>query len=363
MKTLSILTIPILTILYFPGLNGQLMDFDSLYQNDQAFKEQIDSRPEFQDLFHSDEVIKLSIESDFKNLIKRKYKGEYQPATFKYYLNDTVVVTREIKIKPRGNMRRKTCYFPPLMLNFPKKEAVINQIHDFDKMKMVLDCKRGNTYEQYLLSEYYAYKLYNIITDYSFRVRLFEITLIDTNEKMKDLKSYAYIIENVDQLAIRHNAIPIETQNIRDDYTDLNTLSNGYLFQYLIGNTDWSIPGKHNIEIIKSKDPTILTPHFIPYDFDYAGIVNTNYAVPDERLGIGTVRERVYRGVCIDESYIHKAVKNFLDSKEKIYALYNSSGMLDKNNLQSTLKYLDDFYEIIENDKTLRRNILEECRE
>ena len=170
MKTLSILTIPILTILYFPGLNGQLMDFDSLYQNDQAFKEQIDSRPEFQDLFHSDEVIKLSIESDFKNLIKRKYKGEYQPATFKYYLNDTVVVTREIKIKPRGNMRRKTCYFPPLMLNFPKKEAVINQIHDFDKMKMVLDCKRGNTYEQYLLSEYYAYKLYNIITDSELRI-------------------------------------------------------------------------------------------------------------------------------------------------------------------------------------------------
>jgi len=363
MKTLSIITVAILSILYCPGLHAQLMDFDSLYQNDQAFKEQIDSRPEFQDLFHSDEVVKLSIESDFKNLIKRKHEGEYQPATFKYYLNDTVLVTREIKIKPRGNMRRSTCYFPPLMLNFPKKEAVLKQVHDFDKMKMVLDCKRGDIYEQYLLSEYYAYKLYNIITDYSFRVRLFEITLVDINEKIKNLKSYAYIIENVDQLAIRHNAMPIETKNIRDNYTDLNTLSQGYIFQYLIGNTDWSIPGKHNIEIIKSKDPTILTPHSIPYDFDYAGIVNTNYAVPDERLGIQTVRERVYRGICIDESYILQAVKKFIDSKEKIYELYNSEGLMGKKNLQNTIQYLDDFYDVIENEKSLERHILKQCRE
>ena len=123
MKTLKTLLIPILIILSYPGLFGQHLDFDSLYQNDIAFKQQINSRPDFQSLFNSNDIIKLTIESDFKNLIKRKFRGEYQPAILKYYLNDTIVARREIKIKTRGNMRRSTCYFPPLMLNFPKKEA------------------------------------------------------------------------------------------------------------------------------------------------------------------------------------------------------------------------------------------------
>ncbi|MDZ7606934.1 MAG: hypothetical protein U5K79_15395 [Cyclobacteriaceae bacterium] len=140
-------------------------------------------------------------------------------------------------------MRRKTCYFPPIMLNFPKKEAVMNQIREFDKMKMVVDCKKGEMYDQYLLGEYYAYKIYNAVTDYSFRVRLVELTMTDSNDQMKSMTSYAYIIESIDQMASRLKAIPIETKNIRDPLTDLNTLAKGYLFQYLIGNTDWSIPG------------------------------------------------------------------------------------------------------------------------
>jgi hypothetical protein len=343
-------------------LVAQVYDFDSLYQNDATFKNTIEAEDLFQDLFASDNVIRLIITSDFKNLMKRKYKDEYQDAVLTYYFNDTIAATRSIEIKPRGNMRRHTCYFPPLKLNFPKKDALLEQIHDFDKMKMVMDCKRGETYEQYLLSEYYAYKIYNLITDYSFRVRLFELTLVDSSDKIKSLKSYAFIIEDIDMLAKRMNAITFEHQNIRDDHTNLETLANGYLFQYLIGNTDWSIPAMHNVTMIKSSDPSVVSPHFIPYDFDYAGIVNTNYAVPDEKLGIESVRERVYRGICIEDSYIVNAVEQFRQQKESIYHIYQSSGLLDKNNLRNTLHYLDEFYDILENDFKLKRNVLEQCR-
>ena len=360
-NTRLILIIILLGLVGFPVI-AQIHDFDSLYQHHLTFKQQVQSQPEFEDLFNSDEIIKITIKSDFKNLIKRKYKGEYQPAIFRYYLNDSVVVAREIKIKPRGNMRRSTCYFPPLLLNFPKKETVMKQMHEFDKLKMVVDCKRGNTYEQYLLSEYYAYKVYSLITEYSFRVRLFEVTLIDEQDKVKTMTSYAFIIENIEQLAERLNAIEIETKNVRDQYTDPTTLSYGYIFQYLIGNTDWSIPALHNIKVIKSSDPTKEQPYVIPYDFDYAGIVNTNYAVPDEHLGIEFVRERVYRGVCINEMYIQNSVKKFMEAKDKIYALYNDSEIIDKHNLQQTIRYLDEFYKLIENEFSLKRNILEVCR-
>lgn len=344
------------------SIYAQRLDFDSLYQHDKTYQQAIKSVYKSLDIFEQEEIVKISIESDFKNLVKHKFKDEYQPAILRYTVSDTVILRRDITIKPRGNMRRSTCYFPPLKLNFVQKEAIVKQIEEFDKMKMVVNCRRGETSQQYLLSEYYAYKVLNIITDVSFKVRLIEVTYIDTAEKYKSGTSYAYIIETIDQLAKRNNAIPFEAKNIIDKYINPECLANMYLFQYLIGNTDWSIPAGHNINMIKSLDPLQAKPFAIPYDFDYAGIVNTNYAVPDERLGIKSVRERVYRGVCMDEEVIKQGVANFIKSKEDIYSIYNNSGLLDKKVLSSTIQYLDDFYQIMESENALRRDILQNCR-
>jgi hypothetical protein len=341
---------------------AQHLDFDSLYHHDITYQQAIKSAYKTLDIFENEDAIKISIESDFKNLVKHKFKDEYQPAILRYQVSDTVVVTREITIKPRGNMRRSTCYFPPLKLNFPQKETVVRQIEEFDKMKMVVNCRKGETSQQYLLSEYYAYKVFNLITDASFRVSLIEVTYIDTGEKYKSGTSYAYIIESIDQLAKRKNAIPFELKNISDKNFDQECLANIYLFQYLIGNTDWSIPAGHNINMIKSSGPLQVKPLAIPYDFDYAGIVNTNYAVPDEHLGIESVRERVYRGICMDEDIIKRGVTNFIQLKEDIYKIYNSSELLDKKVLNSTIQYLDDFYQILESENAFRRNILQNCR-
>jgi hypothetical protein len=359
------LTFRLLSLLLITGLHpsfAQVHDFDSLYKNDKGFKQIFKSSADSKNIFDSEEIMNITIESDFKNLVKRKYKDEYQPAIFRYYPTDTVAVTRNITIKPRGNMRKGSCFFPPLKLNFAKKETVVKQMKEFDKMKMVLDCKRGNIYEQYLVSEYYAYKVLNILTDYSFRVRLIRVTYVDTSEKYKTAIRYAFLIENKEELAQRLNAIPIDNKNVKDTYTDVPTLANANLFQYLIGNTDWSIPARHNIQMIKSKDPMLSKPYVIPYDFDYAGIVNTDYAVPDENLGTKSVRERVYRGVCIPEAEIKKAAKHLIDKKEEIYLLYQDYELLDKNNNRNTLSYLDEFYRIIESENGLKRNILDACR-
>ena len=63
------------------------------------------------------------------------------------------------------------------------------------------------------------------------------------------------------------------------------------------------------------------------------------------------------------ESEIKDAVQHFLDIKDRIYALYQSTDLLDKNNTQQTLKYLDEFYTIIESKNGLKRNIIDSCRE
>jgi hypothetical protein len=339
----------------------QSYDFDSLFRHDESFRTAVRSRPDSNDIFNGTETLKITITSDYKNLIRRKYQGEYQPAILVYHINDTVDVRREIEIKPRGNMRRKTCYFPPVTLNFPKKEAVLPQIREFDKMKMVVECKKGETFGDYILSEFYAYRLYNFVTDYSFRVRLIELTMVDANDNMKSMTTYAFLIESVDQVAGRMNAVPIETQNVQDRLTEPGTLALCYLFQYMIGNTDWSIPGQHNIKLIKANDPSSFYPVAIPYDFDYAGIVNTEYAVPDERLGIQTVRERKYRGVCLDEKYMRAAAEKLISAKDRMLGMYESS-LLKPHLKRSALGYLDEFFAILEHEPKFKYSILEQCR-
>lgn len=345
-----------------PKLAAQIHDFDSLINNNESFEQIAEIVGDTLDIFNKEEVLQVVIESDFKNLIKRKYKDEYQDAIFTTMFNDSVRVVRTIKIKPRGVMRKGECFIPPLKLNFAKKDAYIKQLKYFDKLKMVLDCKRGDSYEQYLLSEYYAYKIYNLINDYSLRVRLLHVTYIDTSGKFKEITRYAFLIESIDQLAERHNSIEIEPKNIRDVRTNLDILADVYMFQYLIGNTDWSIPGDHNMYCIKSKDPQVFSPVVIPYDFDYAGIVEASYAIPDENLGTESVRERVYRGFCSVNKHAEHSVKKFLIRKQEVYDLYTKDQFLSKGNKRSTIKYLDEFYNILENEKSYKRNILGNCR-
>lgn len=352
----------VLLIVHAHKLSAQIHDFDSLRSHNKAFEELADQIGDTLDLYNSSEILKVTLISDFKNLVKRKYKDEYQDAVFKTMFNDTVQITRNIKIVPRGNVRKSTCFIPPLKLNFPKKKAFIKHMESFDKLKMVLDCKRGEIYEQYVLSEYYAYKIQNIINDYSLRVRMLLVTYIDQSGKFKETTKYAFILESIDQCAERHNAIRIETKNIKDINTNPQVLADAYLYQYLIGNTDWSIPAMHNIYLIKSNDPLNQKPYVIPYDFDYAGIVNANYAVADDLLGIESVRERVYRGVCIGDNELLRSRILFMDKKEEIFKLYESDTLLSKNNKRSTISYLDEFFNLIENENVFKRNILESCR-
>ena len=341
---------------------AQVHDFDSLYKNNDFFKQTIDVSPDTKDLFLVDNVMNVSIESDFKNLVKKKGKDEYQPAIFRYYLNDTVTLTRDITIRPRGISRKRVCHFPPIKLNFPKEKAVTKQMEEFSKLKLVSDCMKSGRAEQFVLSEYMIYKMLNIITDYSFKVRLIRVTYIDTGEKYKPDTKYAFLIENKNQMAKRLDAMAIDLKSIRDEYMEKTTLINTYIFEYLIGNTDWSVPGSQNIQFLKSNDPVMTKPFIVPYDFDLAGIVDADYAYPDPALPIKKVRERLYLGMCLPEEEIKDGLKIYLEKKDEIYTLYQNSELLDEENKRNSITYLNEFYEIIEKEDRLTRNILEACK-
>ena len=62
------------------------------------------------------------------------------------------------------------------------------------------------------------------------------------------------------------------------------------VFEYLIGNTDWSV----SIFTKLIASDSLSLPNAVPYDFDHAGIVSAPYPKPAEARQLISVRERRY---------------------------------------------------------------------
>ena len=125
------------------------------------------------------------------------------------------------------------------------------------------------------------------------------------------------------------------------------------LFQYMIGNTDWSIPKYHNIKLMVPKNDTLAKPYAIPYDFDYCGLVDASYAVPAEGLGIETVRERLYRGFPRSLDELQAAINVFQEKKESIMYYINHFELCSTKCRKAMVAYLDEFYKTVGNKKNI----------
>jgi hypothetical protein len=316
-----------------------------------------------QDPFQSDESIRIGLEFNMKKFIKEKNKGEKHEAILRYTNADGSLVEQEIQISSRGNFRKNHCYFPPVKLNFKNTEIEDEYMNDIKSLKLVTHCKGGETYQQYILKEYLVYRMFNILTDNSYRVRLIEIEYVDSQQKKKPFSRYGFIVESNDHLASRIDAVRIEMEGIPTWLTDTYQVNLMTMFQYMIGNLDWAIANLHNIRLFKEKDLQKPKPLAIPYDFDYCGMVNTYYAVPPEGQNIKSVRERVYRGYCLNSEEEYQVYFNvFLEQRNAIYLLVRNCSLLEKRHRDEMLNYLDEFYQIIENPVLMRRQIINNCR-
>jgi hypothetical protein len=309
-----------------------------------------------------EEIITMTLSGDLKDLLNdRTGKPEFRAVTLSYLESDSSVISVPIRSRTRGNFRRATgnCTHPPLLLNFSKRNRRGTIFDQQDRMKLVMPC-RG---DKYVLHEYYVYKLYNLISPKSFRAQLVKLILIDPELKTREKGPFfGILLEEEDQMAARNNSISIEKQLIRPEQTNRNEFLNMAVFQYMIGNTDWSVQYRQNIKLIATDSSTRAVT--VPYDFDLAGIVGAPYAKPAAELNLRSTRQRRYRGFCMDEmAAFEKVFLNFNELKEDIYSLYTNSELLDKRYIRTTLKYLDDFYDTINDSKRAKREFQYPCLE
>ena len=287
-------------------------------------------------------------------LIGEKPEGKnYLAASISTRLADSTDLTEQIRITTRGQIRRKVCYMPPLKLNF--HNATSPRLYTLHSLKMVPGCKTGDYYEQLLLKEYLCYKIYNLITDMSFRVRLLHVNYEDDKGKKKPFMQYAFVIEDIAEMA-RRNHCKEWKGSINTESTDRKHTTLVSIYEYLIANTDWAVPVSHNIKLLHLKKDSSSVPFIVAYDFDYAVLVNAEYAVPDEKLDIESVTQRLYRGFPRTMLELEEAFKIFNAQKDSIYSLIRNFEPLSSRNRKDMISYIDDFYKII-NDKSMAKSV------
>ncbi len=319
---------------------------------------------EIKNFFVDDKLIEITLDSDFKKLIREKLKkefsGNYQPATITMVFPDSVKLTENIEIRSRGKFRREKCNMPPVMLNFKSPNATT--LNKLGTLKLVWPCGTAPYDEQLILKEYLIYKIYNLVTEKSFRVRLVKIGYRDINDKMKPYTSYAYLMEDVDGLAKRNNCVEIQPERIRSEQTNRDQTTLMTLFEYMIGNSDWVIPISRNVKLIRSRADSSSAPFVVPYDFDYSGLVNARYAIPPPELPISSVRERYYLGFARTPEELQAALLLLRKQKEAIDSLILNFAPLDAFHKKDMIKYISDFFEMTEKEKDIKERFINNAR-
>lgn len=311
-----------------------------------------------ENLFDSDEVLDITLKGNIATLLKnRRNEAKYFSVILTYKNERGKEVSFPIQVKTRGHFRRQkaNCNYPPLLLKLSGKGKPSDYFPANSSLKLVMPCKS----DKFIVYEWLAYKLYNLVTTQSFRARLVKVTLQDENSKKIVEPFYGIILEEENQMAKRNNDIVLK-KKIRPQEVMQPSFLKMAMFEYLISNTDWSVEYLQNIKLIAA-DST-AAPVAVPYDFDLAGIVNSPYAKPAEELKLNSVRERRYRGYCVQDVKLFDSTVAFYNGlKTKIYEMYTSCSLLDSKYVMATIKFLDEFYATINNPKFLKKEFQYPC--
>lgn len=311
--------------------------------------------------FKDESIIQTTIALDMRRLLSNKMKEGYKfPARFIANLNDSTEVREPVTLEVRGNFRKSYCYLPPLKINFRNGDTSV--LSPLGALKLVNTCNvKQNNYE-YLLKEYLVYKIYNLLTEKSLRVRLLQIQYIDSSGKRKPINEFGFLIEDVKAMAARNQCIERKRNVGHTELTDRKQMTRVALFEYMIGNLDWSVPVRHNIKLIVPEEDSNAAVFAVPYDFDYSGLVKTDYSIPPPELNLEDVTVRYYRGFPRTMQELEDVANEFIQQKPAIYKLIKEFEPLSVASRNQMISYLDGFFATLSKPNVMKSEFIENAR-
>ncbi len=317
-------------------------------------------------LFADDSPLELTIEGPFRRLSRDGRERPERAGLVRYRDAQGQEVVLDVEIRIRGKSRLELCSSPPLRLNFRRSQVSGTVFAGQNHLKLVTQCKKQDSYRDYLAQEYQIYRAFNALTDRSFRVRRVSVEYLDTDARRPtSFTEPSFLIEEDWEVAERNDMQALEVESL--EISDLDPRHTALLavFQFMIGNTDWSsiraVDGEdccHNGKVISAPDMGAIV---IPYDFDQSGAINIPYAQPNPVLRIGSVRQRLYRGLCATNGELEWVIQRLNEQRAEVDGVFNSDRVSERRR-NWALDYLRESYEIINDPEQRNEEIVEACR-
>ena len=311
-------------------------------------------------IFQDTQPLSLTLSLSMREINKNLNDTVYFPSNLSFKIEPEGWDSLDIGVRARGNFRRKYCFFPPLRLKMNKSNTLGTPFEGNKSLKLVLPCQNVKSANNLILREYLCYKLLEPVTPYHFHTRLANITLIDQSGKQSKSHSVVgFLIEDDDLIARRFNGRVLDQIILPKQLNDTAAVVH-YFFEYMIANTDWSTTTQHNTKVIQLP-PNRKVP--LSYDFDMTGLVNAPYATIHESLEIKSVKERLYRGYCRDESVTEYVRAKYIQLEPEIMnVLSEHQSYFREDEYPGIKKYIEEFFYILNDDKRFRDAILLKCR-
>jgi hypothetical protein len=313
-------------------------------------------------LFSSFDPIDVTITADFKKVQKDRSEQSktMYPGTLSIVTGGVAGPAMPIQVRTRGHVRRnvRLCDFAPLWIEFQKADVKGTVFQGQRAIKLGTHCQSADAYEQYVLKEHLVNRISQVLTPRSFRSRLAHVTYVDATGSRKPFTKPGIFFEDVDDVARRMEAREEARLNLMFRNLDQPSLLFMSLFQYMIGNTDYSIIKLHNVRILVDAERRLYP---VAYDVDYSGLVETHYAQPAKVLDLSSVRERKYRGPCKSEAELKPAIDQFLAKKDEVLALPAAIPGLADGHRKGAEKYLNEFFDLISRPDRVTRIFIKDC--
>lgn len=325
-----------------------------------ARRQEAEGRP----LFNTVDPLEFTLTAPFSLINK-----DHNPESTKRYSGILTVANRDktprsidVKLSARGHFRRmaRNCSWVPLRVEFPKEGTAGTVFEGQTTLKLGTGCEDSKDFEQITLREYLAYPLYHLVTPLSFRARLAKGTYVEEKSQKKLTTRVALFIENDSDVARRNEGRSVELPRIEFKDLDPETLTRAMLYEYAIGNTDVSIYALHNVKFVQK--PATRPLYLVPYDFDLSGLVHAPYAIPDRKLGLRSVVDRMYRGPCRTTEEFEAVAAGFRERQKPMLALLDSIDGLDRAVRSEMKDYLESFFKQIEKPESIKKNFVNGCK-
>lgn len=311
-------------------------------------------------LFENQDLLEITLRFDVGYFMSAKQDEEDMDALLTYHITPNDSINLDVGIRARGNYRLRTCSFPPIRINFSDTDFVFNDLKGLKNIKLVSHCDSLPVFEEYMFREFLVYRLYNVITKYSFGVRMLKINYIDIGNTGADFTNYAFAIEPMNFIEDRTSSTELEDAKL--EYEDLyqSIIDRISVFQYMIGNRDWNITLMHNMKLVKWFDGEADQIVPIPYDFDYSGFVNTHYSITEKDDDVETIRDREFIGHCIEEDRLRNILDEFAGKREEFIDIIRNFEYLEKPVRKDLEKYVNSFFNEYKRD-VIFENINRTC--